>query len=64
MALSGHARRVGRCPLIGDTRRVTRTEYDGTITVLIDKFDGSGWSAMDGLVFGRDTQDATTCSGR
>ena len=23
-----------------DSRRVTRTEYDGTITVLIDKFDG------------------------
>jgi hypothetical protein len=23
-----------------DTRRVTRTEYDGTITVVLDRFDG------------------------
>ncbi|TMK14720.1 MAG: SMP-30/gluconolactonase/LRE family protein [Alphaproteobacteria bacterium] len=26
-----------------DTRRVTRTEYDGSISVLIDKFDGNLW---------------------
>src|SRR6266550_3043355 len=30
-----------------DTRRVTRTEYDGTITVLIDKFDGKPINSPD-----------------
>jgi len=39
---NGHARdRQGRLVSCEhDTRRITRTEYDGTITVLADKFDG------------------------
>src|SRR5262249_13623876 len=39
---NGHPRdRQGRLvPCEHDTRRGTRTEYDGSISVLIDKFDG------------------------
>jgi gluconolactonase len=33
-----------------DTRRVTRTEYDGTITVLIDKFDGKPINSPNDVV--------------
>jgi gluconolactonase len=33
-----------------DTRRVTRTEYDGTITVLIDHFQGKRFNAPNDLV--------------
>jgi gluconolactonase len=33
-----------------DTRRVTRTEYDGTITVLIDKFDGKPFNSPNDVV--------------
>jgi gluconolactonase len=33
-----------------DTRRVTRTEYDGTITVLIDKFDGKPLNSPNDVV--------------
>jgi gluconolactonase len=33
-----------------DTRRVTRTEYDGTITVLIDRFQGKRFNAPNDLV--------------
>ena len=33
-----------------DTRRVTRTEYDGTITVLIDKFDGKPLNSPNDIV--------------
>ena len=31
-------------------RRVTRTEYDGTITVLIDKFDGKPLNSPNDIV--------------
>src|SRR5215469_1033159 len=33
-----------------NTRRVTRTEYDGTITVLIDKFDGKPLNSPNDVV--------------
>jgi len=33
-----------------DARRVTRTEYDGTITVLIDKFDGKPLNSPNDVV--------------
>jgi gluconolactonase len=33
-----------------DTRRVTRTEYDGSVTVLIDKFDGKPLNSPNDLV--------------
>lgn len=33
-----------------DTRRVTRTEYDGTITVLIDQFDGKPLNSPNEVV--------------
>ena len=49
---NGHTRdRQGR--LIScehGTRRVTRTEYDGTITVLIDNFDGKRFNAPNDAV--------------
>ena len=32
------------------TRRVTRTEYDGTITVLVDKFDGKPLNSPNDVV--------------
>ena len=37
-----------------DTRRVTRTEHDGTITVLIDKFDGKPLNAPNDAVIAND----------
>ena len=33
-----------------DARRVTRTEYDGTITVLVDKFDGKPLNSPNDVV--------------
>jgi gluconolactonase len=33
-----------------DSRRVTRTEYDGTITVLIDRFDGKRLNSPNDVV--------------
>jgi gluconolactonase len=33
-----------------DTRRITRTEYDGTITVLVDKFDGKPLNSPNDIV--------------
>ena len=33
-----------------DSRRLTRTEHDGTITVLIDKFDGKPLNAPNDVV--------------
>jgi gluconolactonase len=33
-----------------DTRRVTRTEHDGTVTVLIDKFDGKPLNSPNDIV--------------
>jgi len=33
-----------------DTRRITRTEYDGTITVLADKFDGKPLNSPNDIV--------------
>jgi gluconolactonase len=33
-----------------DARRVTRTEYDGTVTVLIDKFDGRPLNSPNDIV--------------
>ena len=33
-----------------DTRRVTRTEHDGTITVLIDKFDGKPLNSPNDVI--------------
>jgi gluconolactonase len=33
-----------------DTRRLTRTEYDGTITVLIDRFDGKPLNSPNDVV--------------
>ena len=33
-----------------DTRRVTRTEFDGTITMLIDKFDGKPLNSPNDVV--------------
>ena len=37
-----------------DSRRVTRTEHDGTITVLIDKFDGKQFNAPNDAVVAND----------
>ena len=37
-----------------DTRRLTRTEHDGTITVLIDKFEGKPLSAPNDVVVSGD----------
>ena len=37
-----------------DTRRVTRTEYDGSITVLIDTFEGRSLNAPNDVVVHRD----------
>jgi len=37
-----------------DTRRVTRTEHDGTITVLIDRFNGKRLNAPNDLCVARD----------
>src|SRR5271163_654126 len=37
-----------------DARRVTRTEYDGTITVLIDKFDGKPLNSPNDVVVNSD----------
>ena len=36
------------------TRRVTRTEYDGTITVLADRFDGKRLNSPNDIVCARD----------
>ena len=49
---NGHTRdRQGRLVSCEhDTRRVTRTEYDGTITVLIDKFDGKPLNSPNDVV--------------
>src|SRR4029079_13155978 len=33
-----------------DTRRITRTEHDGTITVLMDKFDGKPLNSPNDIV--------------
>ena len=33
-----------------DSRRVSRTEYDGTVTVLIDKFDGKPLNSPNDVV--------------
>jgi gluconolactonase len=33
-----------------NTRRITRTEHDGTITVLIDKFDGNPFNSPNDIV--------------
>jgi gluconolactonase len=53
---NGHTRdRQGRlvsCEHL--TRRVTRTEYDGTITVLIDEFDGKPLNAPNDVVVASD----------
>jgi gluconolactonase len=37
-----------------DSRRVTRTEYDGTITVLMDKFEGKPLNAPNDVVVSSD----------
>src|ERR1044072_248236 len=49
---NGHTRdRQGRLlSCEHDTRRVTRTEYDGTITVLADKFDGKPLNSPNDIV--------------
>jgi gluconolactonase len=49
---NGHTRdRQGRLVSCEhDTRRVTRTEYDGTITVLADKFDGKPLNSPNDVV--------------
>jgi len=53
---NGHARdRQGR--LIGCehlTRRITRTEYDGSVTVLADRFDGKRLNSPNDIVCARD----------
>jgi gluconolactonase len=53
---NGHARdRTGR--LIGCehlTRRITRTEYDGSITVLADRFEGKRLNSPNDIVCARD----------
>ena len=53
---NGHARdRQGRlisCEHL--TRRVTRTEYDGSITVLADRFDGKRLNSPNDIVCARD----------
>ena len=40
-----------------DSRRVTRTEYDGAITVLIDKFDGKPLNSPNDVVVKSDELD-------
>ena len=49
---NGHTRdRQGRLVSCEhDTRRVTRTEYDGKITVLVDKFDGKPLNSPNDIV--------------
>jgi gluconolactonase len=49
---NGHTRdRQGRLVSCEhDTRRVTRTEYDGTVTVLADKFDGKPLNSPNDVV--------------
>jgi gluconolactonase len=48
---NGHTRdRQGRLVSCEHARRVTRTEYDGTITVLIDKFDGKPLNSPNDIV--------------
>jgi gluconolactonase len=49
---NGHTRdRQGRLVSCEhDTRRVTRTEYDGTVTVLLDKFDGKPLNSPNDIV--------------
>ncbi len=49
---NGHTRdRQGRLVSCEhDTRRITRTEYDGTITVLADKFDGKPLNSPNDVV--------------
>jgi gluconolactonase len=42
--------RQGRLVSCEHARRVTRTEYDGTITVLIDKFDGKPLNSPNDIV--------------
>ena len=42
--------RQGRLISCEHARRVTRTEYDGTITVLIDKFDGKPLNSPNDIV--------------
>ncbi|MCW5656629.1 MAG: SMP-30/gluconolactonase/LRE family protein [Burkholderiaceae bacterium] len=53
---NGHARdRQGRlisCEHL--TRRITRTEYDGSITVLADRFDGKRLNSPNDIVCARD----------
>jgi gluconolactonase len=53
---NGHARdRQGR--LIGcehHTRRITRTEYDGSITVLADRYDGKRLNSPNDIVCAKD----------
>jgi gluconolactonase len=53
---NGHTRdRQGRlvsCEHL--TRRITRTEYDGTITVLADRFDGKRLNSPNDIVCARD----------
>jgi gluconolactonase len=53
---NGHARdRSGRlisCEHL--TRRITRTEYDGSITVLADRFDGKRLNSPNDIVCARD----------
>jgi sugar lactone lactonase YvrE len=39
-----------------DTRRITRTEYDGTITVLMDKFDGKPLNSPNDIVVKSDDE--------
>src|SRR5215813_9702498 len=49
---NGHTRdRQGRLVTCEhDARRVTRTEYDGTVTVLVDKFDGKPLNSPNDIV--------------
>jgi gluconolactonase len=49
---NGHTRdRQGRLVSCEhDTRRITRTEYDGTVTVLADKFDGKPLNSPNDIV--------------
>jgi len=48
---NGHTRdRQGRLISCEHARRVTRTEYDGTITGLIDKFDGKPLNSPNDIV--------------
>src|SRR2546422_674167 len=43
-------RQAGLVTCEHDTRRVTRTEFDGTVTVLIDKFDGKPLNSPNDIV--------------